>query len=88
MFELKNIREINHRLTKLGMPSQPDSQVQPGTDEAHSEMTNPLSERRILRLQDQNRMLTEEVGRKSEMITVLEQVRKEFVNFGCQAEIY
>ena len=87
MFELKSIREINHRLGKLGTPSHPESRVHPGADEALPELADPCSERRILRLQDQNRMLTDEVGRKSQLITALEQVRNEFVNIWRPAEI-
>ena len=63
MLELKSIREINQKLGKLVTPSHPESQFQPGP-----ELTDLCSERRILRLQDPNLMLTDEVGQKNQLL--------------------
>ena len=77
MFELRNIRDLNQRLGHLGKrpTAHPDNSapVQIRSDD------DPSSERRISRLQDQNRMLTDEVGRKSQLITALEEEKRALI---------
>jgi hypothetical protein len=77
MFELRNVRDLNQRLGHLAKrpTAHPDNS---SPDQLRSD-DDPSSERRISRLQDQNRMLTEEVGRKSQLITALEEEKRALI---------
>merc|ERR1712039_656067 len=87
MFELRSIHELNQRLDSLAsrsFPAHMNLEVA-----AHAQMPPPsdmeVMARQIHRLKEQNRMLTEEVGRKCNAITNLEQEKSVLIRQLFQA---
>ena len=94
MFELQSIQELNQRLSCLalsvrpgGFPTHINLQLNNNGSNATTAISpsKPVMERQIQRLKDQNRMLTEEVGRKSNHITNLEQEKSALIKQLFQA---
>lgn len=87
MFELRSIHELNQRLDSLSarnFPAHMNLEVA-----VHAQMPPPsdmeVMARQIQRLKEQNRMLTEEVGRKCNGITNLEQEKSVLIRQLFQA---
>ena len=79
-FELQSISELNQRVQRLtdtgrpgGFPSHINLAVGQATPPSATPPQLSLMERQIERLKQQNKLLTVEVGRKSNFITNLEQ---------------
>jgi hypothetical protein len=97
MFELRSIGDLNQRLDCLavsgrpgGFPTHINLQMRAPTTAASAPGPSTSSEgevmsRQIQRLKDQNKMLTEEVGRTSNFITNLEQEKSALIRQLFQA---
>ncbi len=95
MFELRSIHELNQRIESLTMSGKPGgfpthmnlhvTQQQQHQDRGATEGSQDVLIRQIHRLKEQNKMLTEEVGRKSNFITNLEQEKSVLIKQLFQA---
>lgn len=84
IFELCSLRELNQRLNCLvssGKPGVFPAHINLEMESSNNNSNGPMAqlERRIERLQDQNKQLTQEVGRQSNRVTALEQEKRTLI---------